>query len=442
MVSVTEIRKAKSYSLPMAFLAATSLFLATSIAPAQDANLYATSSGTKKQSAKNTKMPYQEPTEQTLKKLDDSQRNLKAYADYFSSNWQSLDTENFASVLEGLATETVLAETIRSIYSESLRQGWKMTDRFKIFPIHQSAMNSQTKSAQRFDSNGARVAVLGLRIGLKNRGIILTSHYRPTLPGELERQFRTNEVHTTLLGARQDFNLYARDLIERMTSGDRRVSEYLPIKGSGESWVLGCEKIINEKFCINARVFDSSDTRTQIFYDVLMGHQEEDLRLRAIKETKLAWPVKDSYISRGFKLECSRCDKNHYGLDLATQSGTHVYAIQSGVVLKLGALAGWGLTAVIEHTLKNGDKFVSLYAHLSQFRKGLRAGQSIERGEVIARSGNSGSSTGPHLHLEIRYSPGSQDPLNTLRQPRSQSERPLDPLRVLDVFNVFIDSEQ
>lgn len=385
--------------------------------------------------------PYQEPVEQTMKRLDDSQTILKAYAEHFSENWNSFDSDSLPMIFEGLATETVLAEIIRSVYAESLRQGWKTADRYNIFPIHQSAMNSQLKDSLKFDAGGARVAVFGLRMGKRVRGIILTSHYQPTLPGELERQFRSNQIHESLMSARETFNQYAGELIERMKSRDPRVSEYLPLKSDSESWVLGCEKVINEKFCVNARVFDSNDTRTDIFYDALMGNVEADPRLRAIKATKLAWPVKDSYISRGFKVECSRCDRNHYGLDLATPKGTLIHSIQSGVVIKLGNLSGWGRTAVIEHTLPNGDRFVSLYAHLSQFKKGLKIGQSVERGEVIARSGNTGMSTGPHLHMEIRYAPDGRESIDTLRQPRSQIERPLDPLRVLDVFNIFVDGE-
>lgn len=385
--------------------------------------------------------PYQEPVEQTMKRLDDSQTILKAYAEHFSENWNSFDSDSLPMIFEGLATETVLAEIIRSVYTESLRQGWKTADRYNIFPIHQSAMNSQLKDSLKFDAGGARVAVFGLRMGKRVRGIILTSHYQPTLPGELERQFRSNQIHESLMSARETFNQYAGELIERMKSRDPRVSEYLPLKSDSESWVLGCEKVINEKFCVNARVFDSNDTRTDIFYDALMGNVEADPRLRAIKATKLAWPVKDSYISRGFKVECSRCDRNHYGLDLATPKGTLIHSIQSGVVIKLGNLSGWGRTAVIEHTLPNGDRFVSLYAHLSQFKKGLKVGQSVERGEVIARSGNTGMSTGPHLHMEIRYAPDGRESIDTLRQPRSQIERPLDPLRVLDVFNIFVDGE-
>lgn len=385
--------------------------------------------------------PYQEPVEQMMKRLDDSQTILKAYAEHFSENWNSFDSDSLPMIFEGLATETVLAEIIRSVYTESLRQGWKTADHYNIFPIHQSAMNSQLKDSLKFDAGGARVAVFGLRMGKRVRGIILTSHYQPTLPGELERQFRSNQIHESLMSARETFNQYAGELIERMKSRDPRVSEYLPLKSDSESWVLGCEKVINEKFCVNARVFDSNDTRTDIFYDALMGNVEADPRLRAIKATKLAWPVKDSYISRGFKVECSRCDRNHYGLDLATPKGTLIHSIQSGVVIKLGNLSGWGRTAVIEHTLPNGDRFVSLYAHLSQFKKGLKVGQSVERGEVIARSGNTGMSTGPHLHMEIRYAPDGRESIDTLRQPRSQIERPLDPLRVLDVFNIFVDGE-
>lgn len=394
-----------------------------------------------KTSKPQVRKPYQEPVEQTMKRIDDSQKVLKAYAEHFSTNWNSLDADSFPMILEGLATETVLAEIIRSVYTEALRQGWRTADRYNIFPIHQSAMNSQIRDTIKFNANGARVAVFGLRMGKRVRGIILTSHYRPTFPGELERQYRSNQIHDSLMSARETYNLYAGELIERMKSRDPRVSEYLPLKTESDSWVLGCEKTINDKFCVNARVFDSNDTRTDIFYDTLMGHIEEDPRLRAIKATKLAWPVKDSYISRGFKVECSRCDRNHYGLDLATPKGTLIHSIQSGTVIKLGNLSGWGRTAVIEHSLPNGDRFVSLYAHLSQFKKGLRVGQTVDRGEMIARSGNTGHSTGPHLHMEIRYAPDGRESIDTLRQPRSQVERPLDPLRVLDVFNIFVDGE-
>jgi murein DD-endopeptidase MepM/ murein hydrolase activator NlpD len=87
----------------------------------------------------------------------------------------------------------------------------------------------------------------------------------------------------------------------------------------------------------------------------------------------------------------------HYGTDLAAPTGTPVLAAFSGRVETADYLRGYGLTVVLNH---NNGREQTLYAHMSELF--VRAGQTVEQGEVIGRVGSTGLSTGPHLHFEFR----------------------------------------
>ena len=86
---------------------------------------------------------------------------------------------------------------------------------------------------------------------------------------------------------------------------------------------------------------------------------------------------------------------HHDGLDFSAPTGTKVYAPGNGVVSYTGYNFGYGKKVVIDH----GFGYKTVYAHLSSSL--VKKGQKITRGDVIALSGNTGISTGPHLHYEI-----------------------------------------
>ena len=90
------------------------------------------------------------------------------------------------------------------------------------------------------------------------------------------------------------------------------------------------------------------------------------------------------------------CTRRHQGIDLATPTGTSIRAANGGRIDFAGWASGYGYMIDITHC----GKFTTRYAHLSQFL--VKQGQSVARGQVIARSGNSGVGSGPHLHFEIR----------------------------------------
>ena len=94
----------------------------------------------------------------------------------------------------------------------------------------------------------------------------------------------------------------------------------------------------------------------------------------------------------------------HRGLDIAAQRGEKVIAPGNGVVLAVGHDAGMGNYIIINH----GYDLKTLYAHLDQIL--VEKSQTVKRGESIATVGNTGRSTGPHLHYEIRISNKSVNP--------------------------------
>lgn len=98
--------------------------------------------------------------------------------------------------------------------------------------------------------------------------------------------------------------------------------------------------------------------------------------------------------------------KMHEGMDFACDIGTPVYATGDGTVAAAGWHSGYGNRIEINH----GFGYTTRYAHLSKIA--VRAGQSVKRGDLIGYSGNTGKSTGPHVHYEVRLKDVPQNPVN------------------------------
>ena len=91
----------------------------------------------------------------------------------------------------------------------------------------------------------------------------------------------------------------------------------------------------------------------------------------------------------------------HSGIDINASVGTPVRSIADGVVISArGGMRGYGIGIFIDHGIVNKKHVVSEYGHLSEIC--AKTGDKVKKGQVIAKSGNTGISTGPHLHLTIR----------------------------------------
>lgn len=90
-----------------------------------------------------------------------------------------------------------------------------------------------------------------------------------------------------------------------------------------------------------------------------------------------------------------RTPRFHSGMDFSAKIGTDIYATGDGKVTMAGWKQGYGNCVMIDH----GYGYQTLYGHMSKFK--VRIGQKVKRGEVIGAVGNTGKSTGPHLHYEV-----------------------------------------
>lgn len=120
-------------------------------------------------------------------------------------------------------------------------------------------------------------------------------------------------------------------------------------------------------------------------------------------------PTTGGYSIEGFGMRMHpilKVMKMHEGLDILTDVGSPVFAPGNGKVIYVGPRGGYGTTIEIDH----GFGYKTIYAHLSKSL--VREGQDVKRGERIALTGNSGLSTGPHLHYEVHLNGVPQDPIN------------------------------
>lgn len=104
-----------------------------------------------------------------------------------------------------------------------------------------------------------------------------------------------------------------------------------------------------------------------------------------------------------------RWGKMHNGLDIAVSTGTPIKAAADGRVSFAGWNGGYGILVIVDH----GNGIETRYAHNS--RLNVKVGQKVERGQVVSYSGNTGVSTGPHLHFEIRQRNNPVNPQTYLK---------------------------
>ncbi len=128
----------------------------------------------------------------------------------------------------------------------------------------------------------------------------------------------------------------------------------------------------------------------------------------ALGTGKYIWPVSGDITSYfGYRIHpILKKRKYHSGLDIAALSGTPIAASDTGVVIFSARNGGYGLMVTIDH----GAGISTIYAHCSQLL--VKKGQKVSKGEIIAKVGSTGLSTGPHLHFEVRKGGVPVNPLN------------------------------
>jgi len=176
----------------------------------------------------------------------------------------------------------------------------------------------------------------------------------------------------------------------------------------------------------NNKIFKTGNI---IFADLNLGNQSNgfyyfdkkgnkghyDINGKSVKKALMKTPINGARLSSKFGMRKHPIDgfnKMHRGTDFAAPKGTPVMASGDGVILKSAWCGGGGNCVKIKHN----SSYSTIYAHLSNFAKGIRKGKRVKQGQIIGYVGSTGKSTGPHLHYEVIYN-GKKINSQTLKLP-------------------------
>ncbi|WKN31286.1 M23 family metallopeptidase [Porifericola rhodea] len=194
--------------------------------------------------------------------------------------------------------------------------------------------------------------------------------------------------------------------------GAERYSKLLQAKLSEEELILNTVKDLDQ---IKRKMY----IQTKSYDELLTLAKNQHLMLASIPAIA---PIStnESYLSSGFGLRYHpiyKIRKMHTGLDFGARIGTAIYATGGGTVSKVSSsYYGYGKQIEIDH----GFGFKTKYAHLSEFN--VKVGQKVKRGECIGYSGNSGTSSGPHLHYEVHKNRKKVNPIHYIYKDISEEE--------------------
>lgn len=155
--------------------------------------------------------------------------------------------------------------------------------------------------------------------------------------------------------------------------------------------------------------FDTQQAQLRALQDLLLD------RKVVSKLRPAGMPVSGGYISSYFGHRVDPINGHrsfHPGLDIAVPKGTLVHAVAEGIVTYAGVRSGYGNVVEIDH----GDGYMTRYAHNSKLL--VHPGEHVKVGQVIADSGSTGRSTGPHVHFEVWYKGRVVNPLAFVRSHR------------------------
>jgi len=215
------------------------------------------------------------------------------------------------------------------------------------------------------------------------------------------------------------------DFAQDIRNGDQFTVIYEEIYKNGEKLQDGdiiAAEFVNRGESYRALRYSNPTTGETGYYS------PEGLSLR---KAFLRSPVKFSRISSKFSSKryhpLLHKIRSHKGVDYAARRGTPVRASGDGKIIYRGRKGGYGKVVIIKH----GNRYSTLYAHLSNFNRKARLGQKVRQGQIIGYVGATGLASGPHLHYEFRVNGVHRNPL-TVKFP---STRPI-PSRHRDNFEL------
>jgi len=160
------------------------------------------------------------------------------------------------------------------------------------------------------------------------------------------------------------------------------------------------KKIVETGNILFANLILSGKDNSLYYFDKEGSAGHYDKNGKSIKKALMKTPINGARLSSPFGMRKHPIDgftKMHRGTDFAAPMGTPIMASGDGVIKKAGWCGGGGNCVVIRHN----STYQTIYAHMSKFAKGIKAGVRVKQSQTIGYVGSTGKSTGPHLHYEV-----------------------------------------
>ncbi len=220
---------------------------------------------------------------------------------------------------------------------------------------------------------------------------------------EIQEILAQQSVYTVSRSARVASVPYAVDYYDDPTiyEGDSEVAS---------AGVDGAAIVETETMYLNGEVASTQETMLQVLEEPINQQVANGTMERPLTASwgYYIWPTSGTITSNFGYRSGGVGSTNHKGLDIATAHGSNILAADGGEVIYADWMSGYGYLVQVQHD--NGD--VTYYAHCSQLL--VSVGQRVYQGELIAYVGNTGVSSGSHLHFEVRVGDTPQNPLNYL----------------------------
>ena len=194
--------------------------------------------------------------------------------------------------------------------------------------------------------------------------------------------------------------------VEQRSLRDRLAAtrDALAVARSSKSSLLGSIEEERNHFAEEVAALEQESARLAALIQAAAASASGSTGSGTVSAAGFLWPV-DGPVTSGFGWRWGRM---HEGVDIAVATGTPVRAVAAGTVIHAGWLGGYGNLVVVDH----GNGLSTAYAHNSSYA--VSVGQAVGQGDVVAYSGNTGNSSGPHVHFEVRVNGGAVDPLGYL----------------------------
>jgi murein DD-endopeptidase MepM/ murein hydrolase activator NlpD len=236
---------------------------------------------------------------------------------------------------------------------------------------------------------------------IQSRDETIVSRVRDLRNQQLEVVARLERARDTIKSARNSIAIEEQNLATARQAIEDQQGELLAVRGERQATLDQIDDQVGRLESIRA------DLQAEIQEQIAAASGLSTLPagpMSAPSAAGLIWPL-DGPVSSGFGYRWGRM---HEGIDISVAEGTPIRAAKAGTVIMASYNGGYGNYTCVDH----GSGLSTCYAHQSGFA--AAAGQSVDQGQVIGYSGNTGSSTGPHLHFEVRINGVAQDPMGYL----------------------------